>query len=375
MDNIKNKSTLIVCNTLFQIFVATHIRMKLFKDDAAFDIVVSDHSNNSEQIAENIRKTGIYRNVFFIKNKKTKKHGTGLFHAISYAFRRTIEILRNEIIARKISRKGKYDILFISNISIFTVLLYNRLLKKNKKMNLNLFEEGMSNYCRFFTHGDKPDSLHRKWINKKGIIENLHKLYLFNEQYLEWDAPNGEIVHLEKIDVYDKHFSDVINTIFGVSEMTDKYDRKIIFFEESFFADGFEVADVELVNQIADKFGRENIMIKIHPRNRINRFAALGYKTNVNTNIPWEVIILNQDLSDKILVTISSGSVLNPYLYFENTLQSYSLLNCLEKKPGCMEGELGDLMQKAYKSHPDLFLIPQTIGDFFVHLNTKINSV
>ena len=360
----KNSNVLIVCNTFFQILVATHIRLKLYKDDVV-DIVISNHSNNSEQIAENIRKTGIYRNVIFIRNKKTKKYGIGLFHSISYTFRRAIEIIRNEIIARKISKKERYDTLFIANISIFTVLLYNRLLKKSEKLKLNLFEEGLSNYSRFFTDADNPDSLHRKWVNKKGIINNLHKLYLFNEQYMEWNAPNAEIVHLEKINIHDKSFTNIINTIFGVAEMTDQYDRKVIFFEESHFADGFEVPDVELVNQIAGKFGKENIMIKIHPRNKINRFTTLGYKTNVNTAIPWEVIILNQDLSDKILITISSLSVLNPYLYFGITSQSYSLLNCLKEKPGYMNGELGILMQKVYDSHPDLFFAPQTMDDFF----------
>ena len=369
----KNRNVLIVCNTFFQILVATYIRLKLYEDDTV-DIIISNHSNDSEQIAENTRKTGIYSNVIFVRNKKTKKYGTGLLHTISYIFRRAIEIIRNEIIVRRIARKERYDVLFIANISIFTILLYNHLLKKNKKLQLNLFEEGLSNYSRFYTYADNPDSLHRKWVNKKGIINSLHKLYLFNRQYLEWNVPDAEIVQLEKINIHDKSFSNIINTIFGVAEMIDKYDRKIIFFEESHFADGFEVPDVELVNQIAGKFGKENIMIKIHPRNKINRFAALGYKTNVNTNIPWEVIVLNQDLSDKILVTISSLSVLNPYLYFGITSQSYSLLNCLKEKPGYMKGELGDFMQKVYESHPDLFLAPQTIDNFLTSLSQNISE-
>lgn len=58
---------------------------------------------------------------------------------------------------------------------------------------------------------------------------------------------------------------------------------------------GAGVNDVELIEALADKVGKQNMMVKIHPRNPVNRFEKLGYKTNHNTAIPWEVIVMNTD--------------------------------------------------------------------------------
>ena len=46
-----------------------------------------------------------------------------------------------------------------------------------------------------------------------------------------------------------------------------------VVFEESHSFEGFEVPDVEIVDKVANKVGRNNIMIKIHPRNPYNRIS------------------------------------------------------------------------------------------------------
>ena len=363
-EKSKKKKIIIVCNTLFQIIVAIHLRLTYYKEDEV-DLIISNHTNNSKQIFLNAKNAEIFNKVIFLKNKKTIRKNSHWFGGISYQIRRLGEIFHNVNIVNKIARKGKYNELLIANISIFTVLLYNRLLQKNKKIKLGIFEEGISTYSKTYIEADSPSSLHRKFINKKGIIVNVDKLYLFNRNLLEWELPHGDILYLKKINIRNSNFITAINTIFGVVNITDQYDKKIIFFEESHFADGFKVPDVELVNKIADKFGKENIMVKIHPRNTVNRFSDLGYKTNKDTNIPWEVIIMAQDMSDKIFVTISSGSVIYPYLYFGMNIPSYSLINCLDEKPGYMKGDLGRLMQKVYDSNPNVLFAPKTLEDFF----------
>lgn len=62
-------------------------------------------------------------------------------------------------------------------------------------------------------------------------------------------------------------------------------------------------------------YGKDNIMIKVHPRNRENRFKMLGYNTNTDLTIPWEVIALNIDgLDNKVLATMTSTALINTYL-------------------------------------------------------------
>ena len=142
--------------------------------------------------------------------------------------------------------------------------------------------------------------------------------------------PVFEILPIKKVQKDDKEYINMLNVIFGYNSMNDIYDKKIVFFEESYYADGNDIGDVEIVNYIASVVGKENIFIKIHPRNPINRFAELGYKTNRNTVIPWEITAMNEDFSDKTLITIASGSSITSYFMSSNEAGKSILLYDME---------------------------------------------
>lgn len=129
-----------------------------------------------------------------------------------------------------------------------------------------------------------------------------------------WYLPPVPVCRIEPFDINDRNFLDNINSIFDYEKCNDIYDLPIIFFEESYYADGSEmIDDVGIIERLAESIGRDNIMVKLHPRNPINRFKRLGYKTNKNTEIPWELIVLNQEISKSILISISSSAVLSAY--------------------------------------------------------------
>ena len=79
-------------------------------------------------------------------------------------------------------------------------------------------------------------------------------------------------------------------------------------------------------------------------------------------------LMLNEHFSDTIFVTISSGAVVAPYLYLEMQSRCYSLLNCLEHRPGYMNGDLGDIMNQLYASSPDIFIAPTSLNYFLQQL-------
>ena len=79
---------------------------------------------------------------------------------------------------------------------------------------------------------------------------------------------------MPKIDAGDAAFRSLVNRAFGYEISTDRYDRKYLFFEESFFADHYPINDPELVDRLAQRVGKENLMVKIHPRNPVNRFPG-----------------------------------------------------------------------------------------------------
>ena len=355
-------SILVVCNTPFQIIVACHV-LQTYYGDADIDLYISSGIRGYAQLVENARQTGKFREVQANPVHKTFYKGDGPLERCSYALKRTSEIIKTLLLARSVSKRH-YDVLLFSNISVFTKRLTTLLVRHNPTCKIELFEEGTISYTQQFVEGDSIRTPYRRFIDRLGIVDRLSALYVFNPMFLSWKPRNGKIVSLPKLTNLSMSFVTMLNTIFGYDSCEDQYDKKVIFFEESHAMEGFDVPDIDMLEQMAQKIGRDNIMVKIHPRNPENRFAKLGYKTNVNTSIPWELIILNQPMDDKILVTISSGSVIYPYLYFDIKTKSYSLLNCLSERPGLMKGENGLLMQKMYATYPEYLIAPKTLEEF-----------
>ena len=355
-------SILLICNTPFQIMMACHIASLYYKDYDV-DITISEGIKDGEMLAKNAQKVTLFRRVLFIKNKKTFLSSPSIVGKCKYVFGRIWEIWNNWRIAKNLA-KNMYDICLFSNISIFTKLLTSILKKHNPNAQLAIFEEGLVTYTQLYASGDAPKSLYRRFIDKQGLLAKINTIYLCHPHLLEWELPNGTIVHLPPININNIELKITLNTIFDYFQCEDVYDKRVVFFEESHVFEGFDVPDIDIVNQIAKVVGKEEIMIKIHPRNPENRFSKLGFKTNKNTSIPWEVILLNQSFDNKVLVTISSGAVVSPYLYLGIPCVTYSLLNCLSKRPGFMQSDLGDMMQRVYKEYHEIFKAPNEIDQF-----------
>ena len=271
--------------------------------------------------------------------------------------------------------------MLFNNFDLFNRLLYQVLYKKNKALKAYIIEDGYSSY---FAQGWEWEKAYRKSLGVKsqvkkavfGEIElaaNLNGQFVYSPELVQWKAP-FERLAIPKISLSDKAFLTQLNQLFGYDKMEDRYDTPIIFFEESFRKEGYDIGDIELVEAIADIVGKENIMIKRHPRNDDNTFEQKGYKVNKNTVIPWEVIIMNNpDLQKKILVTICSGAAATPYTMFNMSINSVILLKLMKNREK-INYEFYDIyfnyMDSAvFKKYPNVFYEPRTmkeLRDYFM---------
>lgn len=361
------RSVLLICNTPFQIIMACHI-VKLYYKDYDVDIAISEGITDGEKLVHNAISTNYFRKVIYIRNKKTFLTGKTFLNRFSYLIGRIKEVFVNCNIACNLTNRD-YDVCLFSNISMLTKLLGTFMTKKNPRVKLAIYEEGVVTYTTLFSSCDAPTTLYSKFFEKKGLLSKVNLLYVCYPNLLEWSLKNGVVEKVPILNKKNEQYVSLLNAIFGYKEKNiDIYDKPVIFFEESHSFEGFDVPDVDIVNKISEKVGRDNIMVKIHPRNPNNRFAQLGYKTNKNISTPWELIILNQHFKDKIFVTISSGAVISPYLYIGEPCVSYSLLNCLSERPGYMNGDLGNMMQRIYNMYPDVFVAPESMESFLLCL-------
>lgn len=339
-----------ICNTAYQLFAVMQLRMTEYSQENV-DIILSNQFSASHLIAENIRKSGLFGRVMYIENKKQtfSSRLKETLHDI-----KLIKNLRREL--------GKADEVCFSNISVFTILFTRFYQCKTPK--ISIFEDGFVTYSKAFENMDRVTVFSRILL-PDGILGKASRIWLFSPELLDWHRDNIEVSKIAPIDKLDKKVVGTLNSIFGYDSNGDIYDRKFLFMEESFFADKYPVNDEEIVKGIADVVGRENLMVKLHPRNSENRFAPMGIKTNTTFGTPWELIALNQDIQNCTLISISSSSILQPYLLFGMPLRCYALLKTLNERPGNMKGVLGDFMADLFAKFPDVCVCPETLELFY----------
>ena len=75
--------------------------------------------------------------------------------------------------------------------------------------------------------------------------------------------------------------------------------------------------DLDVLEEFANIVGKDNIIVKMHPRDKIDRYTCRGYKVMDNSIIPWEITTMLCDLSKKVLVTITSNAVMTGDFVFD----------------------------------------------------------
>lgn len=328
------RRTLFVCNTPFQIIVALTLKYGEFKNDIV-DIIISDHMNDSLTLFNRIKDSKVFDNVLYVKssNYTRKKENTieNKMDLLKYL------ICPGYYLKKYIEINEKYDMILGANIERFFALLVYSLSKKNKNLKVRIFEDGYVSYTKLmesyieWVNVSHKVSIIEKLVGRKNICKCLDGIYLFEPELICW-SPNFNIYGIDKRIVNNKEYIKNLNFIFNYENLKDDYDKKVIFFEESFFAENINIGDIEIVDEIAKIIGKENIIIKIHPRNKINRFKEQGFCTNINTSIPWEVIALNNNFNNTTLITISSSAVLAPRIIFNQQIKTILLYEVMGKK-------------------------------------------
>ncbi len=335
----------------YQLLALNRIIDQYYPDDKVY-LAVADTISKAEYLVEKAKAEERFSDVFLWKIKGR------------FSFSKPVKIInylqgerKSEVLTAGLPQiMEKWDMFLFANISQAVLHIGNVLLKNNPDIEINMFEDGfstLSNYTgSFLNQGGLKGRM-------RGFFSNINALYLFNPELLDW-KPSFEVRAVSK--EFDENNKARLNRIFGYDELKDNYRKKLIFFEESYFADGMNIDDVEIVEKIAEVVGKENIMIKIHPRNPVNRFHKKGYHTNENTFIPWELIAMNEDFSDTVFVTMLSASVMNAYFLLGKEVKSYIVYKC-SKTPEAFYAPILDLEVKCCRTRPDLFCIPEDFGE------------
>ena len=354
---------LILCTSPYQLLVANQLKEQYFKDDKV-SLAVGDTIANVSDLFLRLRQEDAFERVLLWKIKGIVRFGLSekLKDAISY---------RNQ--ANRYTKEldgldRNYDVFLYANISRIAGYVARRLTTINPNLTIQMFEDGFSTYSSYT--GDYLEKRSVKhWFTRRSLWKT-RELFIFNPDIMAWRPT----FHVTKISSdFSQVFLNRINRIFGYGFLKDDYNKRVIFFEESYSADGKTVDDVDLLEEIAKVVGKDNIIVKIHPRNPTNRFSEHGFVTNTNTSIPWEVILINGDFSKSIFVTMASNAAMNPYFLFGKTTPAFLLFKC-SKTPDAMYKDIIEFDDQLCSKYPRVFFITQSYEEMISEIRELVKE-
>lgn len=345
-----------LCKTPYQILVAVRLKNSM-SPKMNGDIIIFDTIANYKVLGSRLEGSGFFDHVYYFCGKKI-----GTYHGIRGK-------VASVFYSPKILLKEQYNRVYMANVYDWVENAIVKTIQRIscEKIDIYMYEDGFATYSNHYAD-------FFSMINSKNIIARSYYKVAFSEYYkikglcvfspelVSW-KPNFDIVEIKKIEDKDVEYKQIINDIFGYSSMQDLYSQKYVFFEESYYADGIEIDDVDLVKKIAEVVGKDNLIIKIHPRNPVNRFKKSGYITNINTEIPWEVIALNINIAEKVLITIASGSALTSLINMKSCPRKVvMLMNCKEIDERKLTPTL-HLLRRIAEQNNQVVCLPKYIGE------------
>lgn len=313
--------TLLYCCSVYQVFNAVHIAKHVLINDT-LDVMIADYVPNYKAIAGGLRSSGLFESVYEVASNLIAKQKYKHTRWTVYGYRLFPElILRNA----GVHINTKYDRYYFATFDDFIAFLYLDLHRTNPDIQCCCYEDGGTTYMRSFQSTNRVEERLHRYLNIRPLGKETVPLLVYDPSLMTFDC-GAEVIGMPKISHEDREFIKCINTVFGVNEI-EVPDESVIFFEESFLADGLKNNDLELIEFCSDVCSKAMIL-KPHPRNPYNRFENSHIRI-MKSSIPWEVYCLNCDLSGKTLVTINSNAAISPHIIFENAPKSILLFNML----------------------------------------------
>ena len=359
-------------DSFFQLIVAINLKMCVYAKDSA-DIIIYSSTPNADRVCRKLEKTKIFERCFFANTVLTRCGGS---YSFKEKFPKYFVYLKSLIKPKQCIRKIigtddlNYDVFLFNGIGALPECIFNCCKKNNNNIICYRFEDG---YISSTLNYGSEKGIFRIAFEKiiRGLFKNYNieysiKGYYFMEPELVKYKFNYPVLKAPKLNRDNKEIIKVLNYIFDYNAAENTYNEKYIFLESgsTFFYNSDSDIDVQYVKDLLKLVGKENILVKLHPRSKINRFSKLGVHVVEKSSVPWELIQLNNHFDDKILIAIDSSPILTSHVYFNDKCKSillYKAINNYKLAGENLEQYIAEFIKK-YSS--DKLYIPENIEQF-----------
>ena len=355
-----------IASTPFQIWNAIVMKEKLFRDENS-DIYIIDHFADYNVIAERLKKEQVFEDVFACQTKDfefvTQKNPfvRKLIQACHF-------IGWRGYMKKRFPVNKKYSKVIIASHDSVRTIMVCKMKKYNPDLEALFFEDGAYDYL-WNVHG-KHTGL-KYWFGKLvGInydhTDNIKKDYVLCPECVL--NSRFELLKIPNIDIdKDKDLIQIINRVFDYKPYN--ISSKMVYLYQPLGETSTNETNA-LIKRIADVFGKENVILKDHPR--------LPAKSSDIEKIPkekeclWECMVMNNDFSNKILITpFSTASYTSKFLFGKEPtiIYLYEVLQSSGMMPKDKEAfsAFVNKLKECY-SDPNKVFVPKTEEELFNYL-------
>ncbi len=300
--DLVTKSVLVVVHTHFQLLTAIQLKMTVYEKDTV-DIILCDHVMGFKAVYFELGISTLFSSIHYIDGARYDK----ILRKLLLLFTRLDPVLK------PFSRN--YDEFVYFNFTALNVALKRRVKAMNSACNAQLMAEGILSNIQYdlpLNFNSKAKRLMYKMLGEsEARITEESYMYLYRHDLIDYERIPIKPLRIPDVDL--SRFAGYLTSIYRDCRVI--ISERFIFFEQPHNQDGYSCDDETLINITADLIGRDDIMIKLHPRSVNNRFP--GLRTLPASKTPWEAFVLNQNMNDKVFITIDSASAINARLLYK----------------------------------------------------------
>ena len=355
----------IFAETPYQVIVSLYIKNQYSKKNDKVDLIITDTFNGYMNLYNNLINKNIFNNVFIAKAKdlilpkSVKKRIKKLYYIL----------FPKKMIKKSLGTIDFYDEIYCWNYDAFIANIRSYFALNKNPAHLFMYDEG---YISYFPLDEvipkrgflKIIEFRNKLVGIRNIVrENIDGILLIEPDLLI-KKPNYPVLNINRNQGQTDEFRKLIKELFNTHNAIQNYDKKFIIFEEAMFSNSDEFDDEKVILDIVDKVGKENVLIKLHPRTKIDRFSKLGIKTLGSDGIPWEAITLTGDFSNKILIAIGSGSIVNYRLTYGKNMRAILMFKLFKTNLKYLSSKYDKFWNKLKSTYPEGGIyIPETMEE------------
>ncbi len=288
-------------STHFQLICAINVKIQFLRDvDADLHL---DDTTNFNSIIENLKESGIFRYIEY--SDQIKKS----IRIKEYMNQHSRKIMAHIEDIWGFQYETAYTDIYFGHDMIPNKWYYYYLVEQGMAPKVHILDEGMACYYKDLLYSTRFDFIDHKKYKKKEYLRNIGEQLLYNPQAYMYKGATWPVKQIPQL---TEEVKQVLSKIYSVSSSQFPAEKYVYLaaggYEENYFHN-----ELELVHQIAEQVGKDNIIIKQHPRNNLDIYSHFGYKVWTDTSgVPFEILLMEHDTTNQVLMTLFSNAALSP---------------------------------------------------------------